>query len=185
MKKKIAILIIPFLILPFIFINAQKVYTKNGSVSFFSTSPLENIAASNNQVMSVLNIPTGDLQFSVLIKSFHFKKSLMETHFNENYLESDKYPKALFKGKISNLPAVNFSADGNYSVEVSGDLTIHGVTNKVITPGTITVKAGIISAKADFKITLADYKISIPGIVKDNIAKVIDIKVSCVYDQKL
>ena len=184
MKTK-ALFIFPFLILICFFLGAQKVYTKNGSVSFFSTSPLENISANNNQVMSVLTLPTGDLQFSVLIKSFHFKKSLMETHFNETYMESDKYPKASFKGKVNDLSKVNFTKDGTYNVEVSGDLTMHGVTNKATTPGTITVRSGIITADANFKLKLADYKISIPKIVKDNIAEVIDIKVSCAYDQKL
>jgi len=92
--KTRTISIFPFLILLCFLCNAQKVYTKNGAVSFFSASPLENISANNNQVMSVLTLPTGDLQFSVLIKSFHFKKSLMETHFNEDYMESDKYPRA-------------------------------------------------------------------------------------------
>lgn len=146
---------------------------------------MENISADNNQVLSVLNIPTGDLQFSLLIKSFHFKKSLMETHFNEDYMESDKFPKASFKGKINNLSKVNFAADGTYSVEVSGDLTMHGITNKTTTSGTITVKSGVITAAANFKVKLADYKISIPKIVKDNIAEIVDVKVSCVYDQKM
>ena len=184
MKTK-AIFILPFLILPCFLLSAQKLYTKNGSVSFFSASPLENISANNNQVMSVLTLPTGDLQFSVLIKSFHFKKSLMEEHFNENYMESDKYPKASFKGKINDLSKANFTKDGVYTVEVSGDLTMHGVTNKISTPGTITVRSGVITAAADFKLKLADYKISIPKIVKDNIAEVIDIKLSCLYDQKM
>ena len=184
MKTKI-ILICPFLILLCSFVVAQKVYTKNGAISFFSSSPMENIAASNNQVMSVLNESTGDLQFSVLIKSFHFKKSLMETHFNENYLESDKYPKAIFKGKINDLSKLNFTTDGSYTVEVTGDLTMHGVTNRITTTGKILIKSGIATAMADFKLKLADYKIKIPAIVKDNIAEIIDIKVSCVYDQKL
>ena len=183
--KTRTISIFPFLILLCFLCNAQKVYTKNGAVSFFSASPLENISANNNQVMSVLTLPTGDLQFSVLIKSFHFKKSLMETHFNEDYMESDKYPRASFKGKITDLSKVNFTKDGVYNVEATGNITIHGVSNKVTTPGTITIKSGVITAAADFKIKLADYKVSIPKIVKDNIAEVIDIKLSCIYDQKI
>ncbi|CAN5892180.1 hypothetical protein BH11BAC4_BH11BAC4_05490 [soil metagenome] len=174
-----------FLMLCCIQLNAQKVYTKNGSVSFFSTSSMENISASNNQLMSVLNVPSGELQFSLLIKGFHFKKSLMETHFNENYLESDKYPKATFKGKINNITIVNFTKDGTYNVEVSGDLMMHGATNKVTTAGTITVKAGVITATANFKVKLSNYKISIPKIVKDNIAETVDVKISCLYDQKM
>jgi polyisoprenoid-binding protein YceI len=164
-------------------IVAQKVYTKNGAVSFFSKATLENISADNNEVVSLLNEQTGELQFSVLIKSFHFKKSLMEEHFNENYMESDKYPKAIFKGQINSK--VNFTADGNYPVEVSGQMTMHGVTNNITASGTISVKAGVVSATSKFKIKPADYKIVIPGIVKDNIAETLDITVSCLYDQKI
>lgn len=100
--KKI-ILIASILLACYIDAAAQKVFTKNGSISFFSTAPMENITADNNQVMSVLNTQNGDLQFSVLIKGFHFKKSLMEEHFNENYMESDKFPKASFKGNITDV----------------------------------------------------------------------------------
>lgn len=177
-----------FLLLLFFFshpLKAQRLYTKNGTVSFFSKATLENIEASSSQVVSLLNFATGDIQFSVIIKSFHFKKSLMEEHFNENYMESDKYPKATFKGKINNLTAVNFSADGTYSAEVSGDLTIHGVTNRVTVTGKIVVKTGVPVATALFKIRLSDYKISIPKIVKDNIAEVVDVNLSCAFDQKL
>ena len=166
-------------------INAQKIYTKNGAISFFSKATLENISADNNEVVSLLDEQTGNLQFSLLIKSFHFKKSLMEEHFNENYMESDQYPKALFKGMITDHAKVNFSVDGNYSVQVSGDLTLHGITHSIASPGTIHVKAGVISADAKFKIKPADYKIVIPGIVKDNIAETLDITVSCTYDQKI
>lgn len=164
---------------------AQKVFTKNGNISFFSTAPMENITADNNQVMSVLNTQTGDLQFSVLIKGFHFKKSLMEEHFNENYMESDKFPKSTFKGLITDVSKISFTKDGSYNVAVSGDLTIHGVTKKVTTPGTITVKSGNITASSKFNIRLADYNISIPGLVKDKIAETIEITVSCGYDQKM
>src|SRR5437868_4715809 len=91
---------------------AQKVYTKNGNISFFSKSPIENISANNNQVMSVLSVPTGEMQFSVLIKSFHFEKALMEEHFNENYLESNKFPKAIFKGAVLDMSKINLAKDG-------------------------------------------------------------------------
>ena len=165
--------------------GAQKVYTKNGSVSFFSKSPLENISADNNQVMSVLNQQTGEMQFSILIKSFRFKKALMEEHFNENYLESNKYPKATFKGVVNDLSKINLGKDGSYAVQVSGELTIHGVTNKVTAPGTITVKSGVANASSKFSVKLADYKVEIPKLVKDNIAEVIEITVACNYDQKM
>jgi polyisoprenoid-binding protein YceI len=164
---------------------AQKIYTKNGSIHFFSKSPLEDITAKNNEVTSVINQQTGEIQFSVLIKSFRFKKSLMEQHFNENYLESDQFPKALFKGRIENISSVNFGADVTYPVTVGGDLTIHGVTNKVSSKGDIMVKNSVVSAQSSFNITLADYKITIPSVVKNNIAKTIAITVSCLYNQKM
>ena len=182
MKK---LLFISIILVSVQYASAQKVYTKNGNISFFSKSPLENISADNNQVMSVLNQQNGEMQFSVLIKSFLFKKSLMEEHFNENYLESDKYPKAIFKGNIGDLSKIDFTKDGNYSVNVTGDLTLHGVTKKVSAPGTLLVKGGKVSAESKFPLKLADYNISIPKLVKDNIAEVIDITVSCGYDQKM
>jgi polyisoprenoid-binding protein YceI len=164
---------------------AQKFYTKNGLISFYSKSTVEDITADNNEVLSVLNTATGDLQFSLLNTGFHFKKALMEEHFNENYMESDKYPKSIFKGKIENLSAVNFTKDGNYNVTVTGPLTMHGVTNTVSAAGTITIKNGVISASSKFKINLSDYKISIPSVVKNNIAETIDITVSCSYPNKM
>jgi polyisoprenoid-binding protein YceI len=165
--------------------QAQKFYTKNGNISFNSKASVETIAASSNQVTSVLVPATGDLQFSVLIKSFHFEKALMEEHFNETYLESDKYPKATFKGKIADASKVNFTKDGTYNVSVTGELTMHNVTQKTTTAGTITIKGGKISAAAEFAVTLADYKIDIPKVVKNNIAEKVTIKVACNYDQKM
>lgn len=166
-------------------VNAQKFYTKNGSISFFSKASLENIHAENNQVMSVLNTENGDLQFSVLIKSFNFEKALMQEHFNENYLESDKYPKATFKGSISEIGKVSFLKDGVYNVVTAGDLSLHGVTKKITAPGTITIKGGKISATSKFQIKLADYNVSIPKLVKDNIAESVDVTVTTNLDQKL
>ncbi len=164
---------------------AQKYYTKNGTISFFSSTSMEDIKADNNQVMSVLNAQTGELQFSVIVKSFHFKKALMEEHFNENYMESDKFPKSSFKGTVADISKVNFTKDGSYPVTVSGDLTIHGVTKNVTTPGTISVEGGKIKGKAVFKVALADYNITVPKLVEKNLSKTIEITVDCLYDQKM
>jgi polyisoprenoid-binding protein YceI len=165
--------------------TAQKYFTKNGNVSFFSATSIENIKADNNQVVSVLNAATGELQFSILVKNFHFKKALMEEHFNENYMESDKFPKSTFKGNITDISKINFTADGNYPVMVSGDLSMHGVTQKVTTGGKISISGGKITGTAVFKVTLADYKISVPKVVENNISKTIEITVNCLYDQKM
>jgi hypothetical protein len=174
-----------FLVLCNHFVLAQKYFTKNGHISFFSKATLEDIKADNNQVVSVLNAQSGDLQFSVLIKSFHFPKAMMQEHFNENYLESDKYPKSTFKGTITDISAVNFSKDGSYSVNVNGDLTIHGITKKADSKGTIIIEGAKITGRSVFNILLADYKISIPKLVENNISKTIQITVDCLYDQKM
>jgi polyisoprenoid-binding protein YceI len=182
--KKISIWIL-FLSIISINTNAQKFYTKNGLISFYSQAPVEDIKADNNEVMSVVNTSTGDIQFSLLNTGFHFKKALMEEHFNEDYMESDKYPKSTFKGKITNLSEINFSKDGTYNTAVSGELFIHGITNKVTATGTITVKDGVFSTTSKFKIQLANYKITIPSVVKNNIAENIEITVFCSYPNKM
>ncbi len=174
-----------FLISIYISANAQKVFTKNGSIYFTSTAALENITAANNQVMSVLNTQNGELIFSMLIKGFHFKKSLMEEHFNEDYLESDKYPKAAFKGHIADPNKINYSKDGNYMVNVNGEMAIHGVSKEIAVAGTLSVRSGTISTTAKFSILLSDYNIAIPDMVKDKIAETIDINITCVYEQKI
>lgn len=159
--------------------------TKTGKVSFFSRAKsIEKVEAENNEVSSILNTQTGDLVFAVLMKSFHFQLALMEEHFNENYVESTKYPKSTFKGKITNLSAVNFAKDGLYPVTVEGDMMLHGVTKKVSATGSITVKAGKISASSKFTVKLKDYNISIPSLVSDKISEDIDVTLDCKYEPK-
>lgn len=157
--------------------NAQKYATKNGKISFFSQTAMEKIEAHNNQVNSALDISNGDFVFKALIRGFEFEKALMQEHFNENYLESDKHPNSIFKGKIMNIKDINFTKDGNYNVMVEGDLTIHNVTNKVSVKGTVEVKAGDILADAKFNVLLKDYRIKVPNTVINNISETIEIKV--------
>jgi polyisoprenoid-binding protein YceI len=157
--------------------NAQKMYTKTAAVSFFSDGEMEDIEAQNSQGVSVLNTETGALEFVVLIKGFKFEKALMQEHFNENYMESDKYPKGAFAGKITNLNEVNFKKDGTYNVDVEGDLVIHGVSKNIKTKGVITVKGGKVSASAKFNVKLADHKIEIPSVVSKKIAQVVAVTV--------
>jgi hypothetical protein len=162
-------------------VNAQKFITKNGYISFFSHTPLEEIKGENNQVVGVLDTSTDELVFQALIKSFHFERALMEEHFNENYLESEKYPKSLFKGRITNLSSVDFSKNGTYDVNVEGDLTIHNVTKKISTKGSIEVVSGGINASSKFNIIPEDYNISIPGVVRDKIDKQIEVTIAMKY----
>jgi hypothetical protein len=155
--------------------------TKNGYIGFFSHTPMEDIKGDNNQVAGVLDISTGEMVFQALIKSFHFERALMEEHFNENYMESEKFPKSSFKGKITNLSSVNFSKNGTYDVTVEGELTIRDATNKISTKGTIEVVTGGINANSKFNIVPEDYKINIPGVVREKIAKNLEVTVAMKY----
>jgi len=177
--KHIAILF--FLLIAGYSANAQKYMTKNGFIGFYSHTPMEDIKADNNQVAGVLDAGTGEMVFQVLIKSFHFERALMQEHFNENYMESEKYPKATFKGKITDLSAVNFSKNGTYAVTVDGDLTIHNVTNKISIKGTIEVITGGINASSKFNIVPEDYKIEIPSVVREKISKNLEVTISMKY----
>lgn len=167
----------------FLFASAQENYmTRNGQISFFSSTPLEDIKAVNNEVASVINSKSGAVQFIVLIKSFQFKKAAMQEHFNsKDYMDSDKFPKAEFKGTITNISSVNFSKDGSYPLTVDGSLTMHGVTNPIKTNGSIIIKAGIVSSFAVFTIRLADYKISVPSIVSKKVAEKVEVTINCNY----
>ena len=178
--KKVIITIVLFIFCITSF--AQTYFTRNGKIVFFSKAPVENIEAKTNEVTSILDIQKGEFAFNALIKSFKFKKALMEEHFNENYMESNTFPKATFKGVITDLSKVNFSKDGNYSVNVAGDLTIHGITKNIEVPGTISVSQGKISANSKFNIKVKDFNIKIPATVVNNIAETISITVDCKYD---
>lgn len=165
---------------------AQKYSTRTAKISFDATAPgsPEDITAVNNEVASILDAKSGDVVFQAPIKSFKFKRALMQEHFNENYMESDKYPKSDFKGNIANASAINFAKDGTYDAKVAGKMTIHGVTNDVSVPGTITVKGGSVTMKATFKVKLADYKINVPGVVADKVGKEAAITLESTLAQK-
>lgn len=164
--------------------HAQKYMTRTGKVTFFSATPMENIEAFNNETASVLDASNGDFVFQVPIKSFKFEKALMQEHFNENYMESTKYPKAEYKGKITDLSKVNFAKNGTYKVNTKGKLTMHGVTQEVELPGTVTVKDNTITINCVFKVAPKDYKINIPGVVENKIAKEIEVTVNSILEKK-
>lgn len=159
----------------------DKYFTKNGQVTFFSGTPMENIEANNTNASSVLDARSGKMEFAVLMKAFKFEKALMEEHFNENYVESGKYPKASFSGAIANLDAVDFKKNGTYKVNVKGNLTIHGVTKEIEAPGTVTVENGKVKANSVFNVAPEDYKIEIPKLVREKIAKQVKVTVNMDY----
>lgn len=161
----------------------QKYFTREGKISFFSDAQIEKIEGNNSKATAVLDATTGNLEFAVLIKAFKFEKALMEEHFNENYMESDKYPKSTFKGQVTNMSDINLKKDGEYKAKVKGKLTIHGVTKDVETMAKFVVKGGKITANSEFEVAVADYNISIPAVVRDNIAKTIKITVDVNFEE--
>ena len=160
-------------------IFAQDRYaTRTGNVSFFSETPLENIDAKNFKATSVYDASTGAVELAVLMKAFEFEKALMQEHFNENYVESDKFPKAVFKGKVTGLPEGALQKYGTYAVQIEGEFTMHGVTKHITMKGSLVVDpTGVLKTSADFTIRPEDYDIKIPGAVRANIAEEIQIKV--------
>ncbi|HEK21734.1 MAG TPA: YceI family protein [Bacteroidetes bacterium] len=158
----------------------QGIYVcKNAAVSLYSKAPIEDIDAHSDKGTSVLNTTTGDVAFAVPIRSFKFEKSLMQEHFNENYLESDKYPQASFKGKLNTIPDV--SKDGTYPVTATGLFEVHGVKQNRTIPGKIMVSKGAVSLTSEFMVACKDHKVEIPKLVFHNIAETIRINVSAAY----
>jgi polyisoprenoid-binding protein YceI len=163
---------------------SQRFYTKTGKINFDATSPSspEKIEGTNRTATCVVDTKTGAIQFAVLMKGFEFERALMEEHFNENYVESSKYPKSEFKGKLKDIENVDFSKDGTYNIKVKGDLTMHGETKEVETIGKLVIQGGKVNAIADFDVKLSDFKISIPGLVADKVSKTAKIKVACMLE---
>ncbi|MBL0103362.1 MAG: YceI family protein [Bacteroidetes bacterium] len=162
----------------------NRYFTKNGKVYFDCTTPAspEKIEGTNEKATSIIDASTGAIEFALAMKAFAFERALMGEHFNENYVESDTYPKCSFKGSVENMSAVDLKKDGTYNVKVKGMMTLHGVTKEVEAAGTVTVKGGaIVAAKSEFKIKLADFNITIPSVVKDKIAAEAKIKVDLTY----
>lgn len=174
--KKIKI-VTALLILISISAFGQKYITKTGHIWFHSEAPLETIEVHNNQVNSALDAQTGDFVFKILMKSFNFPKALMQEHFNENYVESDKFPNATFIGKVINIDDISLKKEGSVQAEITGKMSIHGVTKVVSTEGTFKVHPDYIEGISEFNITLADYDISIPGVVVGKIAEEVQINV--------
>ncbi len=173
MRKTIVILLLAMTLGS---VNAQTIYsTKTGTASFLSKTPIRDIYGKNDKVGVVLNTATNEMVFVVSIKNFDFTDALMQEHFNENYMESDKYPDATFKGKFNEK--IDFTKNGVTNVTATGKLKIHNVEKEVTEKGTLTVKDGKITMKCDFVVACKDYNIEIPKVVFNDIAKTISVKV--------
>ena len=152
-------------------LNAQRFVSNNGEINFFSETPIENIKAVNKKVSAAFDSSNNELVFQLSISDFVFPKPLMQEHFNENYLESDIYPKSFFVGKI-----IEKKNDNN--VTVLGDLTIHGVTNKIKVDGVLINNKSSVNIYAKFMVMLKDYNIKVPKVVFYKIAEEIDVDVN-------
>jgi hypothetical protein len=156
--------------------DCQLYSTRSGFVGFYSRTALEDIKGENNQAYAIIDPAKQNLAFQVLCKGFVFPKELMQEHFNENYIESDKYPKASFSGTYTG--AVQLGKDGVYKVTVKGNLMLHNTTRVIETPATIEVKNGHLLGQAEFKVTPEEFNVNIPSLVRDKIDKEMTVKVN-------
>ena len=155
--------------------NAQLYSTRNGFVGFYSKTPFEDIAAENNQVYAVMDVGKKTLAFSMLMKGFVFKKELMQEHFNENYVESDKYPKTTFTGSFSE--AIDTSKNSELTLHITGTITMHGISKSFATTATVQIQDHTLNSNSSFTLHPQDFNITIPSLVKEKIAKEIKVQV--------
>jgi hypothetical protein len=179
--------IILFLILGSLCLSAQDKYAttfvcSNGKIHFFSSSPLEDIEATSRKAICVINTENKKVYAKVQMKTFEFRDKLMQEHFNENYIESDKYPVAILDMVITN--DIDFAKDGVYDVTLKGTFEVHGVKQEREVKGKLTIKNGApVNAIANFDVALVDHKIKIPKAVIMNIAEVIKVDVDFTFEK--
>lgn len=161
-------------------VNAQIYMANNCTISFFSASPLENIEAENKAAKPIINTATGDIQIKIAMNAFVFEKPLMQEHFNENYVETEKYPYTIFKGKI-NEP-IDWTKNGEHKVTVTGTLSMHGVDKERTLEGTVSVKGTEISIATKFNIHIADHNIKVPSLYIQNIAEDVEVKLNATLE---
>ena len=157
----------------------QKVFTKSGEISFISETPIESFTAVNNKAIGILDLDKGTFESAALIRSFIFERALMQEHFNENYMESTKFPKAVLKGNMGGVENMTNLEDGEYKITADGSMNIHGVVNKVSFPLTLSVSDGNHRVHGSFSLSPEDYDIKIPGVVSEQISK--EMKISIDY----
>jgi polyisoprenoid-binding protein YceI len=164
--------------------DGVKLITQGAHISFFSSTPAEDIESDNYSVVSSIDTGTGEIAFSVPMQSFEFKKSLMQKHFNQKeFLHTKVYPRATFKGKVTNLETIDFGTNGSYPAVINGVLTIKGNDQDVTETGTLIVKDGAVTAEAKFNLTLADFGVAFKGgKPAKNIAKIVEVTVRAPYE---
>lgn len=185
-KLSVAIIAIAVFTLTAFKPSASKLISKDAHISFFSHTAVEDITANNYKVVSTLDPTTGDIVYSVPMQSFEFEKALMQKHFNsKDFLNTKKFPKAKFTGKITNLEAVDFEKDGTYEVMVTGNLNIKEETKPLNEKATLTVEGGNVILDSKMNVVLADYGVTFAkGKPSTNVAKEVAVTVKAVYQKE-
>lgn len=176
MKK--SFLFILSLLVSALVVQAQIYTSKSNEISFFSDGPVEDIAASCKSGQILLNTAKNEFAVKVTIKAFDFDKQLMQEHFNEKYMESDKYPYATFIGKI--VDKINYTKDGTYKVDVVGKLTMHGVEKERTISCNVIVKGEEITVDSKFIVALKDHNIEVPSLVAQNVAETVEVTIKMI-----
>jgi polyisoprenoid-binding protein YceI len=158
-------------------LDAQKLFTKSAKVSFYSSTPIEKFDAHSSSGNCVVDLQTGKVEFAALIKSLKFEKALMEEHFNENYMDSHKFPKASFKGQIEDFEKISIDKNYDGKHKVNGVITIRGESKDISTSIHFKTVNGKTNATTEFILTVTDFKIKIPSVVRDQIAKEVEVKI--------
>ena len=176
--------VIPLMIMHYVAFQAkaQLFITQAGETSFFSETPLENISALNKQVAAIINTSTSEVAVRIQNVAFHFPNKLMEEHFNENYIESEKYPNSTFRGKFQEV--IDFKKEGVYDISAKGILEMHGVKQERVIKGKLSVGKEQLTFVGNFDVKLADHKIEIPTLVMTKIAESLTVKNRFVFTLK-
>jgi polyisoprenoid-binding protein YceI len=181
--KRIILLIVTVLLQINLLTAQERYFTKTGYLSFLSETLLENIFGESNEATSFLDFKTGEVAFSLSITSFQFKNKLMQEHFNENYMESGKFPKATFSGKLENFNGLDMNSKNPQSFVVKGKMNIHGTNQEVTSDVILTVsEPGKINGTAAFKLMPENFGIKIPSAIGMKIAKEMDVTVKADYE---
>jgi len=163
--------------------TSERLTASKSQIKFFSSTPVEDIEAVNLSATGTLNKQTGEIFFSVPMQGFQFEKALMQKHFNNSdFLDTKKFPEAMYKGKITNIDKIDFTKDGTYPADVAGSMTLKGATKEINEKGAITVKSGVATANSKFMLTLADFGITFQkGKPSTNIAKEVEVTIVAEY----
>ena len=167
------LIVLSLCIIQFSLNGQSRLIDRSGNLTFYSSAPMENIEATNNSALGIIEMPSGKAAVSILIKGFKFEKALMQEHFNENYMESDKFPKATFSGQMAD-PQI-LEKVGKFETEIKGQMTIHGVTKDLTMICQFDISDSEIKVESKFNLTVADYEIEIPKLVRNNIAKEVEV----------